>query len=127
LYGLVTNIIYLNIINKIFIIAINKMLGIDTLIIDSSELEIKGDKTEKLVNICRQRKANKYLSGPAAVNYIDMGLMKHNNIKIEWMDYNNYPEYDQLYPPFKHNITILDLIFNEGKNAINYIKSFKNE
>ena len=44
--------------------------------------------------------------------------------KVEWMDYSNYPEYTQLYPPFEHGVTILDLIFNEGSNAKQYMKSF---
>jgi len=35
-------------------------------------------------------------------------------INIEWMRYD-YPEYNQLYPPFLHGVTILDMIFNEGK------------
>ena len=41
------------------------------------------------------------------------------------MDYSNYPEYNQLYPPFEHGVTILDLIFNEGSNATKFMKSFR--
>jgi hypothetical protein len=41
------------------------------------------------------------------------------------MDYSGYPEYNQLYPPFEHGVTVLDLIFNEGANARKYMKSYE--
>ncbi len=43
---------------------------------------------------------------------------------ISWFDYDNYPQYTQLYPPFIHNVSVLDLLFNTGKNASFYLKSF---
>jgi len=39
------------------------------------------------------------------------------------MDYSGYPEYNQLYPPFEHAVSIIDLIFNEGSQAPKYMKS----
>jgi hypothetical protein len=50
--------------------------------------------------------------------------LSRKGIDIEWMDYSNYPEYNQLYPPFEHAVSIIDLIFNEGDNATKYMKSF---
>ena len=41
------------------------------------------------------------------------------------MSYENYIEYDQLFPPFNHFVSILDLIFNHGLNSKKYMKSFK--
>jgi hypothetical protein len=38
------------------------------------------------------------------------------------MNYNNYPEYQQLYPPFQHAVSIVDLLFNTGSNAENFFK-----
>ena len=52
-------------------------------------------------------------------------LVKQENIKVEWMDYSGYKEYEQLNPPFEHGVTILDLIFNEGDRAKEFMKSFK--
>ena len=40
------------------------------------------------------------------------------------MDYSGYPEYDQPYPPFDHNVSILDLLFCAGERAPQYMKSF---
>lgn len=118
---------YLSKINYQFIVNICKILNIKTTIRHSSEFNLPQGKTEKILNICKNCNANTYLSGPAAKNYFNESLAKQENIKIEWMDYSNYPKYNQLYPPFTHEVTILDLIFNEGLDATKYMKSFEND
>lgn len=111
-------------INYNFMLKINELLGIQTPIRFSSDFELKGDKTERLVNICIQTGATLYLSGPAAKDYLKEELFRSNNIKIEWMNYNNYPVYNQLFPPFVHEVSIFDLLFNEGPDSKKYLKSF---
>ena len=109
-------------INRLFIEKICAILAIGTKIIDSRELYLEGDKVERLIDACKKLNATKYLSGPAAKNYMNEVLFNENNIELEWMDYSNYKEYNQLYPPFKHGVSILDLIFNEGPNARSFLK-----
>jgi len=116
---------YLSEINYKFITVINEILGIETKIRWSSEFEIYGDRTEKLLGICKQCNATHYISGPAAKDYFNEELAEQENIKVEWMNYNSYKEYSQLHPPFEHGVSILDLIFNEGLNAKYFMKSFK--
>jgi hypothetical protein len=65
-----------------------------------------------------------YLSGPSAKDYLDESLFYNANMRVVWMDYSGYPEYHQLYPPFDHAVSIIDLIFNEGPNASKFMKSF---
>lgn len=101
-------------INLYFIKAINNLLGITTPIIRSKELELKGDKTEKLLNICLDLGVTNYYSGPAAKNYMELNLFEDKNINVHWFDYSGYPEYTQMHGDFEHGVTILDLIFNEG-------------
>jgi len=48
-------------------------------------------------------------------------LFKLNGIDVEWMDYSGYPEYEQINGDFMPNVSILDLIFNTGTEAKNYI------
>lgn len=115
---------YISEINYKFILAINQILGIPTRIRWSSEFKLEGEKSEKLVSICKQLNATHYLSGPSARNYLNEELFNREGIQVEWMDYSGYPEYNQLYPPFVHEVSILDLIFNEGPNATKYMKSF---
>ena len=116
---------YLSQINYKFIVTINKILGIKTKIRWSNEFELIDGQTEKLLSICKQCGADTYLSGPAAKNYFDDELAKKENIKVEWMDYSGYKEYEQQYSPFEQGVSILDLLFNEGINSSKFMKSFK--
>lgn len=104
---------------------VNEILGINTKLRCSSEFDLVEGQTEKLLGICQQAGAGVYLSGPAAKDYFDESLAEKMNIQVEWMDYSDYPEYSQLHSPFEHGVTVLDLIFNEGLNANNFMKSFK--
>ena len=75
---------------------------------------LEGDPTERLVSVCKQAGAEIYLSGPAAKNYLREELFTQAGIQVEWMNYDSYPEYAQLYPPFEHGVSVLDLLFNVG-------------
>ena len=112
---------YLCKVNYKFILAINELLGIKTKISFSQNYGLIQGKTERLVDLVQKAKGTEYLSGPAAKGYIDESLFKKANIKLSWMDYSRYPEYKQLFPPFVHGVSILDLIFNCGPNAVNYM------
>jgi hypothetical protein len=114
----------LSIINRQFIETINKILGITTPISWSHEHTGIAGKNERLIEICQSCGANTYLSGPAARDYVDESLFGKNGIEVEWMDYSGYPEYTQMFPPFEHGVTILDLLFNEGPHSKKFMKSF---
>jgi hypothetical protein len=43
---------------------------------------------------------------------------------VHYFDYSNYPEYPQLFPPFEHGVSVLDLIFNTGDAYPSYTKKF---
>ena len=115
---------FLSRINCRFLKAINQVLGIGTGISLSSDFDLPEGKNERLLSICREAGATKYISGPAAKEYLDEYIFREEGIEVEWMDYSDYPEHYQLFPPFEHGVTILDLIFNEGPNAKNFMKSF---
>ena len=123
--------LYLNIteenltqINYRFISSICSLLEIKTPIFFSHDFKLAEGKTERLIDICVQRKATDYYTGPAAKNYMDESLFEKENIRVHYFDYSGYPEYPQLFPPFEHGVTILDLLFNTGKDAARYMKSF---
>lgn len=117
--------LYLSEINFKFLTAINELLNITTKMTWSTDYQLLGDKSEKLVNICQQAGATDYYSGPAAKDYLDEILFAENKIKVHWMDYAHYPEYSQLHKDFEHGVSIIDLIFNLGPKANQYMKSFQ--
>ena len=123
LYEQVSHLQLLSEINYFFLKEICNFLKIDTEISFSSKYEIGEGKTERLINICKQANANTYISGPSAKSYVEENLFLENKINLEWFDYSGYKEYEQLYPPFEHSVSILDLIFNTGEDAYKYLKN----
>jgi len=111
--------------NYTFIAAICDYLEIKTEILHSSDFELSEGKSERLANLCGQLSASEYISGPAAKDYIDEDVFNQLNINLTWFDYSNYPQYEQKHVDFEHSVTILDLLFNTGKDAVNYMKHVK--
>ena len=108
-------------INFYFLAALRDMLGIDTPITWSMDYEVAGRKSERLVSLCRQAGATEYLSGPTARSYLDEDMFSKEGVDVLWMDYEGYPEYEQLHPPFEHRVSVLDLIFHTGRRALDHL------
>lgn len=86
----------------------------NTQFIYASDLLIKTDNSSlKLLKIIEAVGGTEYLSGPSAQTYLNTTLFEKAAIPVEWMQYN-YPEYPQLYAPFTHQVSILDLILMVG-------------
>jgi hypothetical protein len=116
------NFTYLSDINLYFLNEILNFLKIKTSLEDSRNFKIVGDKTEKLVNICKDLTASEYFTGSAARSYLNEEQFNDNGINVNYFDYSDYSVYDQIYDGFTHEVSILDLIFNEGTNSIFYLK-----
>ena len=115
---------YLSEVNQMFLVAIKDLLGVKTILSRSSDYPSFDGKTERLLSLCKAAGASEYISGPSAKDYIKPVLFEEAKIKLTWMDYSGYQPYEQLYPPFEHQVTVLDLIFNTGPQAQHYMKSF---
>ena len=108
--------------NRRFIEAICHYLGINTIISNSWDYTLIEGKTERLADLCAQAGGTEYISGPAAKDYIDKSIFTERKIKLSWFDYAGYLEYPQLWGEFSHNVTVLDLLFNCGKDVHQYMK-----
>ncbi len=116
---------FLSQINYRFIKLICEILNIQTCITWSMDYKVNEcDRTLRLVKLCIESGANHYLSGPAAKGYLDENIFKQQGVAISYMDYSGYKEYPQLFGSFEHGVTILDLIFNTGPRASQYMRSF---
>lgn len=111
--------------NRVFMARICEILGIKTEISDCIDYEMIEGKTERLADLCRQAGGDIYVSGPSAKDYIDPEVFAGMNIGLEWFEYENYPPYDQLWGDFVHGVTILDLLFNCGPDAPNFMRYVK--
>jgi hypothetical protein len=102
-------------------IALARQLGIlNTRFLRASSLQTAGAKTDRLISVLKGIGADHYISGPSAQDYIDPEKFVQAGIRLEYMGYN-YPEYPQLYPPFDPQLSILDLLFMTGPDALHYI------
>ena len=99
-----------------------RMLGItDTRFMRSSELpDLRGDKTDRVIDVLERVGATHYICGPSASSYMEPEKFDEAGIPFEYMEYN-YPEYPQLHPPYDPFVTILDLLFMMGEDALSYI------
>jgi hypothetical protein len=111
---------YLSDINRIMLHKCVELLNIDIKIIDSREFDLRGGKTEKLVNICKDLNADEYFTGPAAKGYIEEELFLEEGIKFTFYDLDNFPIYEQCWDDFDHHVSILDMFFNLGTETTNY-------
>ncbi len=117
---------YLSRINYKFIRAICDLLNIKTRISLSMDYPAIEGKSERLIALCGAVGATHYLSGPSAKAYMDEPLLKAAGINLSYMDYSGYPVHTQLHGEFAHEVSVLDLIFNEGSAAPRFMKSFGN-
>ena len=113
---------HLSDLNRGFIEAICNYLNIGTTISDSSRYSLAEGKTERLADLCVQAGGTEYISGPSARNYVDEDVFRERGVALTWFDYAGYPEYPQLWGEFAHGVTILDLLFNCGKDARHYMR-----
>ncbi len=110
-------------INRHFLEGICEILGIDTPIHDSREFSLQGDRIGRIIDLCEKTKADTFLAGPAAKSYWDYTPFDERGIQVEWMDYTGYNEYPQVAGPFDHAVSVLDLIFNVGPKAREFMKA----
>lgn len=113
--------------NRKFMEEICQYIGIETLITNCWDYTLTGEKTRtgRLVDLCQQAGATHYMSGPAAKDYIEAQLFDKAKITLQWADYAGYPEYPQLWGGFSHGVTVLDMLFNCGKDAHRYMRHVK--
>lgn len=113
---------HLSQLNRELIEAICGFLSIRTRITTSSQYALEDGRSARLAGICAQAGATQYVSGPAARDYLDEAVFAARGVAVSWFDYACYPEYPQLWAPFEHAVSIVDLLFNCGREAPRYMK-----
>jgi len=97
------------------------LLGIGTVFSDSRRHAPQGQKLDRLLDLLIKAGATSYVSGPNARDYIEPARFAAMGIELRYKDYSDYPTYPQLYPPFEHAVSIIDLLCNTGSRAPEYI------
>ena len=93
----------------------------------SSEISnLKGQKTDRVIDVLQRVGATYYICGPLAKSYMEPEKFEAAGIPFEYMQYN-YPEYTQLHPPYDPHVSILDLLFMNGSQAGEFFSQIKHE
>jgi hypothetical protein len=91
-------------------------LRIERQMVRASELGIGGERSERLLNICRHLGARRYLSGNAAQSYLDVELFVRHGIEVKFQNYE-HPVYPQQHGQFVPLLSALDLLLNCGDES----------
>jgi hypothetical protein len=102
--------------NVALIRSVCSYLGITTPLTLSRDLQLTGSKTDRLLDLLRKTGATTYISGPNAKSYLEEERFAEQGITLEYKAYD-YEPYSQLFGPFVGEVTVLDLIANEGPRA----------
>ena len=113
---------YLSQVNSLLIKKISKYLNFETQFYFSSEFYMEKGPTESLLSICKELETNTYVTGPFGKTYLDENLFAKNNIELKFFEYPEYSHYNQLWgEDFISNLSIVDCLFNNGKNTTKYL------
>ena len=90
-----------------------QFLGVDKKIVCSSSLNAEGERTQRLINLCREVGATTYLSGPGGKRYMDAEAFPAAGLKLEYQDFTFPEQYPQMFPQqgFVPYMSVLDTLF----------------
>ena len=91
-------------------------LDIKINLVKESELNVNGESSEKLVNICKKLGAKTYVSGPGGKKYLNQNLFYDNDIRLVYQNFtsNIYHQNTDVFVP---DLSIIDLLANLGPNS----------
>jgi hypothetical protein len=105
-------------VNVFFLRRLADQLGIETPIVDDREYELPADSpTGKLVRLCQHVGADRYVTGPAGLNYLELERFTQQGIAVDVIEYGPYPTYEQSSDEFRHGVSVLDLLASVGSDA----------
>jgi len=92
-------------------------LKLKTKTIFSSELSVSQKGSDRILEICKALNADHYISGTDwAKDHLRVEDFEKKGITVEFQEFQ-HPVYKQPYKDFLPKMSIMDLLFNEGKNS----------
>ena len=102
-------------------VLINGLGLTDTETVVASDLDLRDDPTDRLVDICRSVGADAYLSGKDGAKYMDLARFEDAGIAVVFQEFR-HPVYTQLFGGFESHLSVVDLLFNCGPDAAAVIR-----
>jgi hypothetical protein len=102
---------------------IQAILGIQTPVLRSGEMNGEGAKADLLASLCREVGATEYVSPPGSQEYLDESdAFKQAGIPVRYFKFQ-HPEYPQLFGEFLPYMSCIDMMFNCGDRSLSLIES----
>ncbi|MDE1853675.1 MAG: WbqC family protein [Thaumarchaeota archaeon] len=100
-----------------------RWLDIPVKLVLESDLGVKSQGTQRLVDVCEAVGADTYVSGPGGRGYMDEPLFASRHMALEYTDYAPVPYRQRFGETFVPDLSILDLLFNAGAESRRYVIS----
>ena len=107
--------------NTAFIRAVFNYLNIRAALVSAPEKNISGSASELILELCRAAGAQKYLHGIHSLDYVDFSLLEKNGVE-SLIQYFQPPIYPQINGNFIENLSVIDIIFNCGKESAEILR-----
>ena len=109
---------FINELNNEILIYILNSLNVNTEILKMSELKIKGNKEELIINLCENLGGETFLFGANGRDYINVSNNSKSNISYLFQEFDTKKCYSYRDNIPEKNLSILDLLFNVDNNQI---------
>ncbi|MGR3293236.1 MAG: WbqC family protein, partial [Candidatus Scalindua sp.] len=87
----------------------------------ASDLKLREEPTERLIDICKTLGGKKYLAGRDGSKYMNLEKFDEEGIDIIFQDFK-HPVYNQLYEGFEPGMSAIDLLFNCGDKSLEILR-----
>lgn len=99
------------------------LLGIETPLLRSSQMQGSGAKADLLASLCKEVGATEYISVPGSKDYLDeSSAFEEIGVPVRYFNYR-HPEYPQLFGDFLPYMSVIDMLFNCGDKSADLIRS----
>jgi hypothetical protein len=101
---------------------IARLIGIQTVLTVASDLPgVDDQRDRRLAEIVKLVGGDTYLSGAGGRGYVNEDIFKEEGVRVVFQEFCA-PVYPQNFGEFAFNLSTIDLIFNVGTNAIDYLR-----
>ena len=100
---------------------IASLIGIDTPLSLASEMEcVSDDRDRRLIEITQKLGGSSYLAGIGGRDYMNMATWEEAGIEVLFQAFE-HPVYPQVFNGFSSHLSAVDLLFNAGEEAMEYL------
>lgn len=99
---------------------LRRQLGLATRVVLLSELDER-DGPDLIVRLAERLACDTYLCEPRFRAYLESTNLKRSGLRVQFLP-EAFPVYHQLFGTFVPNLSVVDVLFNEGDEAVQFVR-----